>query len=130
MTDKVKQSLRAKEGGSIYSLHQADQGDGPAKRIRATDEPSQVNSNRSAIFPYYADPIKVLMCDNAANICVMPEDIAGRFVKLHGWTIKELKRPIHIGAVSHDGTVSLKDIKTINISSHFVFEGYLCQSKQ
>jgi hypothetical protein len=50
------------------------------------------------------------MLDNAANICVMPEDIATRFVKLHGWTIRTLKRPVHMGAVSHGGIVSLRDI--------------------
>ena len=86
---------------------QADQRDGPARRATGTDESSQVNS---AITPYYADPNKVLALDSMANICVMPEDVAERFVRKHGWTIRTLKRPIHMGAVSHDGTVMLRDI--------------------
>ena len=69
-----------------------------------------MNSSKSSKIPYYADPNQVLALDNMANICVMPEDIADRFVKLYGWTIKALKRPIHMGAVSHDGTVALSDI--------------------
>ena len=71
---------------------------------------SQLNNSKSAIFPFYADPNKVLALDSMVNICVMPEDVAERFVERYGWTVKALKRPIHMGAVSHDGTVMLSDI--------------------
>ena len=39
----------------------------------------------------------------------MPEDLAERFVKKYQWVCRTLKRPVHMGAVSHDGTVVLTD---------------------
>ena len=72
---------------------------------------SQVNNgSKSSTIRKFADPMKVLALDSMANICVMPEDIAEKFVTQHGWTIRKLNRPVHMGAVSHDNTIVLSDI--------------------
>ena len=39
---------------------QADQTEGSTKRATTTDEVSQLNNSNSEIFPFYADPNKVL----------------------------------------------------------------------
>jgi len=54
-----------------------------------------------------------------ANISVMPQDIAKESVELPHWTTRKLKRPVHMGAVSHDGTVVLDNII---INSHNKFQ--------
>jgi hypothetical protein len=53
-----------------------------------------------------------------ANICVMPEDVAESFVTQYGWKFKRLKKPVHMGAVSHDGIVVLQNI-VVNTHNKF-----------
>ena len=87
-----------------------------AKRAIPVEE-SQLNSSR-AMTPYYADPRVVLALDSMANICVMPEDIVSYFRERYNWIVKKLKKPVHMGAVSNDGTVVLEYI-VINPNNKF-----------
>ena len=55
-----------------YVNAQAAKGDGPARRATTIDEAGllsfQVNNSKSIIFPYYANPEKVLALDSMANM--------------------------------------------------------------
>ena len=85
---------------------QADQGGRPAERATTTDYAdsvsSQLNNSSATSKVYFADPRRVLTLDSMAIIYVMPQDIAKEFVERLHWTTRKPKRPVHMGAVSHD----------------------------
>jgi hypothetical protein len=86
-----------------YVNAQAAQGDGPARRATTIDEAGllsfQVNSSKSVIFPYFANPEKVLALDSMANINVIPQDLAKKFAGNAQWVKKfsdmRLLRMVH-----------------------------------
>jgi len=91
-----------------HDTAQAGKDDGPAERATTLSSTNSTDSNSTSHF--FPDPKIYLALDSMSNICVMPEDVAVDFVKNRHWKQRQLKRNVHMGASSHDGTVVLRNI--------------------